>query len=191
MLLETSKVEYDTELQRASLLFPENLPLSDVVISMIFGGTITDELCGFYRSKYKSEGSPPAETPSHDGYSYMYSTQFEACDARKAFPCFDEPNLKTTFDIDIEIPSTLTALSNMPVKSSKAGKTEGLKVVSFETTPKMSTYVSCSARLPSPSISLLCSSRRGLLETLSTWNRSQTGSTTELKSPFESIAPEA
>ncbi len=71
----------------------------------------------------------------------MFSTQFESCDARRAFPCFDEPNLKATFDFSIEIPDDLVALSNMPEKAvNKSSK--GLKVVSFERTPVMSTYVS-------------------------------------------------
>lgn len=71
---------------------------------------------------------------------YMFSTQFEACDARQAFPCFDEPRLKATFDFEIEIPDDQVALSNMPVKSTtKTG--DGLQMVSFERTPAMSTYL--------------------------------------------------
>lgn len=70
----------------------------------------------------------------------MFSTQFESGDARRAFPCFDEPNLKATFDFSIEIPEDQVALSNMPEKEVQKGK-NGLKVVSFEKTPLMSTYV--------------------------------------------------
>ncbi len=71
----------------------------------------------------------------------MFSTQFESCDARRAFPCFDEPNLKASFDFEIEIPEDQVALSNMPEKEVKKGK-DGRKVVSFDRTPVMSTYVS-------------------------------------------------
>ena len=70
----------------------------------------------------------------------MFSTQFEACDCRRALPCFDEPNLKATFDFEIEIPTGLTALSNMPEKASRPGK-EGRTIHSFEKTPVMSTYL--------------------------------------------------
>jgi aminopeptidase N len=70
----------------------------------------------------------------------MFSTQFEACDARRAFPCFDEPNLKATFDFEIEVPSGLVALSNMPEKGRRATK-DGWHIVSFERTPVMSTYL--------------------------------------------------
>lgn len=71
---------------------------------------------------------------------YMFSTQFESSDARRAFPCFDEPNLKATFDFEIEIPDDLVALSNMHEKESRKSK-DGYKIVSFDRTPIMSTYL--------------------------------------------------
>lgn len=57
-----------------------------------------------------------------------------------AFPSFDEPNLKATFDVSIEIPEDQVALSNMPEKEAKKGE-QGLKVVAFQRTPVMSTYL--------------------------------------------------
>jgi len=98
-------------------------------------------MAGFYRSKYKPVGTPSSGTAKEGDDYYMFSTQFEACDARRAFPCFDEPNLKASFELEIEIPEDQTALSNMPEKATKKGKKDGLKVVSFEKTPVMSTYV--------------------------------------------------
>lgn len=79
--------------------------------------------------------------PQEGEHHYMFSTQFEACDARRAFPCFDEPNLKASFEFSIEIPDDLVALSNMPEKNVTKGNKAGTKVVSFEKTPKMSTYL--------------------------------------------------
>lgn len=102
---------------------------------------MNDRMAGFYRSKYKPPVTPAASVPQEDGYHYMFSTQFESCDARRVFPCFDEPNLKATFDFDIEIPDDQTALSNMPEKETRKGSKGGLKVVSFERSPKMSTYL--------------------------------------------------
>lgn len=103
---------------------------------------MNDHMAGFCRAKYTSAIEPHAATPRDGIFSYMFSTQFEACDARQAFPCFDEPNLKATFDFEIEIPKGLTALSNMPVKSTRPGSSTSLEYVSFERTPIMSTYVS-------------------------------------------------
>ena len=51
-------------------------------------------MAGFYRSKYKPTVQPSASVPMEEGSHLMFSTQFESSDARKAFPCFDEPNLK-------------------------------------------------------------------------------------------------
>ena len=97
-------------------------------------------MAGFYRSKYKPAAPPAASVPKDDEYHYMFSTEFESCDARRAFPCFDEPNLKATFDFDMEIPDDQVALSNMTVKDVKKTK-PGYQVVTFDRTPVMSTYV--------------------------------------------------
>jgi len=98
-------------------------------------------MAGFYRSRYKPTAAPAsASVPRDDEYHYMFSTQVESCDARQAFPCFDEPNLKASFEFEIEIPEDQTALSNMPETGSKPSK-DGWKVVSFEKSPIMSTYL--------------------------------------------------
>lgn len=98
-------------------------------------------MAGFYRSKYKPTITPSAGTAKQGDNYFMFSTQFEACDARQAFPCFDEPNLKSSFEFEIEIPEDQVALSNMPEKATRQGSRAGLKVVSFDKTPAMSTYV--------------------------------------------------
>jgi aminopeptidase N len=97
-------------------------------------------MAGFYRSKYKPVVPAAASVPRDDAFHYMFSTQFESCDARRAFPCFDEPRLKATFDLQIETPDDQVALSNMPVKSLTKTR-EGFQMVSFERTPVMSTYL--------------------------------------------------
>jgi aminopeptidase N len=98
-------------------------------------------MAGFYRSKYTPKGEVPASVAKDNEFHYMFSTQFESCDARRAFPCFDEPNLKATFDVELEVPKDQTALSNMPEKEIKSSKRDGFHVVVFKRTPVMSTYL--------------------------------------------------
>ncbi|KAK9764313.1 hypothetical protein K7432_008285 [Basidiobolus ranarum] len=87
-------------------------------------------MAGFYRSSYNDK----------DGNKqHMAVTQFEATDARRAFPCWDEPALKATFDITLRVRKDLTALSNMNVISES--EVDGLNEVKFATTPIMSTYL--------------------------------------------------
>ncbi|MCL5429860.1 MAG: M1 family metallopeptidase [Candidatus Marsarchaeota archaeon] len=94
-----------------------------------FTGKNGDDLEGFYRSKYTYDGKE----------RYMLTSHMEATAARKAFPCFDEPEFKATYDISFVVDKEYECLSNMPVKSSKSlGKK---KLVAFYTTPKMSSYL--------------------------------------------------
>ncbi|KAB8072832.1 peptidase family M1-domain-containing protein [Aspergillus leporis] len=140
-LAQTSEITYDKKSERVTFKFPQEISPSDVVLSLAFAGVMNNAMAGFYRSKYKPVADPSPDTPKEGDFHYMLSTQFESCDARRAFPCFDEPNLKATFDFEIEVPKGQTALSNMSVKSEREGSNSALKVVSFETTPVMSTYL--------------------------------------------------
>ncbi|RKP04556.1 peptidase family M1-domain-containing protein [Thamnocephalis sphaerospora] len=90
-------------------------------------------MSGFYRSSYQDK----------DGNKkFMGVTQFESTDARKAFPCWDEPAVKATFDVTLNVPKHLTALSNMNVISEQdVADNEALKAVTFATTPVVSTYL--------------------------------------------------
>ena len=90
-------------------------------------------MAGFYRSTYKDEAG---------NEKIMATTQMAATDTRRAFPCFDEPALKATFDISLIAEKHLTCLSNMDVASENdAAAAEGKKLVKFNRTPKMSTYL--------------------------------------------------
>ncbi|XXH05230.1 hypothetical protein Hte_011655 [Hypoxylon texense] len=139
--LETTTFNYDEKKQRATLVFADEVPASQkAALQITFQGTMNNDMAGFYRSKYKPVVPAAASVPRDETFHYMLSTQFEACDARRAFPCFDEPRLKATFDFQIEIPDDQVALSNMPVKSSSKTR-DGYVMVSFERTPVMSTYL--------------------------------------------------
>ena len=78
-------------------------------IDLEFEGILNDRLLGFYRSRYEQNGKT----------KYLATTQFEAADARRAFPCWDEPEAKATYEISIIADNKFTAISNMPVKTKK------------------------------------------------------------------------
>eukprot|EP01084_Bolivina_argentea_P180599 312028_1 len=72
----------------------------------------------------------------------MGTTQMEAVDCRRALPCWDEPVHKATFDVTLNVPKGLNALSNMPEKSrADDAEDDATVIVKFDTTPKMSTYL--------------------------------------------------
>ncbi|XP_029834124.3 aminopeptidase N [Ixodes scapularis] len=104
---------------------------TNYTLRMRFRGWLNDDLAGFYRSSY---------TDAAGNKRWLAATQFQATDARRAFPCFDEPDMKATFAVTMVRPSNLTAISNMPLKSS-VDRGNGLIADTFETTVKMSTYL--------------------------------------------------
>lgn len=139
--VETTSFNYDEKKQRATLVFADEIPASKKAsLQITFQGNLNNDMAGFYRSKYKPTVPAADSVPRDENFHYMFSTQFEACDARRAFPCFDEPRLKSTFDFQIEIPEDQVALSNMPVKDISKSR-DGFVNVSFERTPIMSTYL--------------------------------------------------
>lgn len=140
-LIKASNISYDQKNQRCTLAFDQELVQSPkAVVSISFEGIMNNKMAGFYRSKYKPAVEPAQGVAKDSEHHYMFSTQFESSDARQAFPCFDEPNLKATFDFEIEIPEDLVALSNMPEKETRKSK-DGHKIVSFDRSPIMSTYL--------------------------------------------------
>uniref|UniRef100_J3MWV4 Aminopeptidase n=2 Tax=Oryza brachyantha TaxID=4533 RepID=J3MWV4_ORYBR len=111
------------------LEFGGELPVGEGVLGMNFDGTLNDQMRGFYRSKYEYKG----ETKN------MAVTQFESVDARRCFPCWDEPSFKAKFKLTLEVPTELVALSNMPIANETiAGP---IKTVEYEESPLMSTYL--------------------------------------------------
>lgn len=99
------------------------------VIHIEYTGILNDHLLGFYKSRY-TDGSKT---------KYLATTQFEAADARRAFPCWDEPNHKATFDVIVRAPFGMTAISNMPSKT--VTEADNYVEYVFYTTPVMSTYL--------------------------------------------------
>jgi puromycin-sensitive aminopeptidase len=119
------------EAERARFLFPSPIDPGEWRLRLAFTGVLNDRLHGFYRSMYKDEAGV-----SHT----IAATQFESTDARRGFPCWDEPAFKAVFGISLVVPEGLAAVSNAAVVSaSPAGG--GKKVVIFADTIRMSTYL--------------------------------------------------
>ncbi|KAL2545045.1 Aminopeptidase M1 [Forsythia ovata] len=128
-VVEAVDVEMCEEDEIMVVEFKESLPLGVGVLSVDFEGTLNDKMKGFYRSTYEHNGEK----------KNMAVTQFEPADARRCFPCWDEPACKATFKITLEVPSELVALSNMPVIEEKING--NLKTVYYQESPIMSTYL--------------------------------------------------
>lgn len=122
---------FGTDFAREGLMihFPKILPAGEAKFIIEFEGGINDQMAGCYQSVY-----------THNGVTkIMATTQFEAVDARRAFPCWDEPSLKARFRLTLDIPQNRTAVSNMPVVAQTLR--DSRKIVEFDVTPVMSTYL--------------------------------------------------
>lgn len=107
----------------------DNLAAGEHTVIVNFSGIITDHMHGLYPCYYKDG----------DVQKVLFATQFESHHAREVFPCIDEPAAKATFDLSLTTDSGQTVLSNMPVRLQT--ENEDHLVTSFETTPRMSTYL--------------------------------------------------
>lgn len=129
-VLTSSETQFCTDQETACFVFPSEIPVGTATLEVEFTGELNDKMKGFYRSKYFS---PSGEE------RFAGVTQFEATDARRCFPCWDEPAIKATFDITLVVPKDRVALSNMPIV--KDDESDELRVLKFDRTPVMSTYL--------------------------------------------------
>ncbi|XP_050429789.1 puromycin-sensitive aminopeptidase isoform X2 [Adelges cooleyi] len=124
-------ISLSSEDETLTLNFKDELKTGEALLKFTFIGELNDKMKGFYRSKYVN---PSGEE------KYSAVTQFEATDARRCFPCWDEPAIKAEFDIILCVPESKTALSNMPVIS-EVVEDNGDRLLKFQRTPVMSTYL--------------------------------------------------
>ena len=124
---QTAQVSVDRARQTATLTVPQPLPAGPATLHIRYTGILNDQLRGFYLSKA-------------NGRKYAV-TQFESTDARRAFPSFDEPAYKATFDISAVVDRGDTAISNGKIISDTPGPVSGKHVIHFSTTPRMSSYL--------------------------------------------------
>ena len=123
-------IRLDEPAERCRLTFPSVIPTGKWLLSLSFRGRLNDKLRGFYRSTYKDASGVT---------QVMAATQFEATDARRAFPCWDEPDCKAVFATTLVIDPALTAVSNTRIVSERSEG--GKKVLQFADTMTMSTYL--------------------------------------------------
>ncbi len=122
-----AKVTLDAEKETATFSFVEALPAGKVVLRIRYTGILNDKLRGFYLSKTKRR-------------NYAV-TQFESTDARRAFPSFDEPAKKATYDVTLVVAKGDTAISNTNIVADVPVGDGSRHAITFARTPKMSTYL--------------------------------------------------
>ncbi len=125
-----TKQTQDKEKETTTFHLAKPLQKGSTRLSLAFQGKLGEDLRGFYQSTY----ALPDGTKKR-----LATTQFEPTDARKCFPCFDEPAQKSTFSITLNIPKNLIGISNMPVERETVRGDR--KRVTFQKTPVMSTYL--------------------------------------------------
>jgi puromycin-sensitive aminopeptidase len=121
----------DHDTQIATIALASTARAGTATLHLTFSGILNDKLAGFYRSTYKDD----------EGVERVIATtQMEATDARRAFPCWDEPEFKAVFGVTLIVDDGLAAFSNGAVQESK-DLGNGKRQITFDDTMKMSTYL--------------------------------------------------
>ena len=126
-----AETEIDAEHERLHLRTREPLAPGALRIHLRFAGSLNDRLRGFYRSTYTDDTGTE---------QVLATTQFEATDARRAFPCWDEPDFKATFAITMIVDASSSVVSNALEKRVDVVE-DGRRRVEFATTMPISTYL--------------------------------------------------
>ena len=124
---QPAQVTADPKTETVTFTVPQAIPAGTATLHIPYTGILNDKLRGFYLSRA-------------NGRKYAV-TQMEATDARRAFPSFDEPRFKATFDVSLMVDTADTAISNGAQLSDRPGPEPGKHTLTFATTPKMSTYL--------------------------------------------------
>ena len=130
--IEATDFTYDEELERVTLQLASDAAPGSYRLAIDFDGILNRKLAGFYISTFTDESGTERK---------IATTQFESTDARQAFPCFDEPAMKASFEVALTVPADLFAASNGPIISEVVSDDSSERTVKFGTTIKMSTYL--------------------------------------------------
>ncbi|XP_076637043.1 uncharacterized protein LOC143349583 [Colletes latitarsis] len=123
---------FDDEREMLLLRFEDSLQPGTYTLHLKFIGVFGSDFCGIFTSFYEDEQGNNAS---------VVGTHFQKTSARRAFPCWDEPALKSTFNISLKHLSNHTALSNMPAYLVEPDERNEQAWTHFETTPIMSTNI--------------------------------------------------
>ena len=141
--IPASALKLDPKQETFTITLASELPAGPHSLALNFTGKINQQGQGLYYAPYQEEGTGAKKI--------MLGTQFEATDARRFFPCWDEPSFRSRFQLTVVLPENFAAFSNMPVE--KTTMVAGGKEIRFAATPPMASY-----------LNVLCA---GELETLS------------------------
>lgn len=146
-------VSHDEPAERLRLTSPDQIQTGQYTLGCQFTGIINDQLRGFYLSTFQEQDTGPSDPTTHR----LGITQFESTNARRAFPCWDEPDFKAVFELQLTVPENLLAVSCMsetsvapapgvpapdaPAPGSPAKSAPPRKTITYAPTPPMSTYL--------------------------------------------------
>jgi aminopeptidase N len=128
--IQAARTDIDAGKQIATFRFAETVRPGRYRVTAAYSGKINTQAAGLFALDYESP----------EGRKRALYTQFEAPDARRFFPGWDEPNFRTPYDLTVTVPAGQTAVSNMPEVKREA-RADGSKVITFQTTPPMSSYL--------------------------------------------------
>jgi len=130
MTMNPRDIRFDAATQTATFRLGRQIPAGRYQLQMDYAGKINTQAAGLFALDYDSP----------EGKKRALYTQFEAPDARRFFPGWDEPQFRTPYNLTVTIPENQMAVSNMP-QAGVQSRPNGLKSVTFQTTPAMSSYL--------------------------------------------------
>ncbi|PYL73045.1 MAG: aminopeptidase [Verrucomicrobia bacterium] len=129
--LPQSAIKIDEKAELLTLELPSELSAGDHTLALTFSGKINQQGQGLFYMRYQEQGTGAKKI--------ALGTQFEATDARRLFPCWDEPSFRARFQLTAVVPENWLAVSNMPIESEE--KIAEGKEIRFAATPSMSSYL--------------------------------------------------
>jgi aminopeptidase N len=127
---EATRITVDNEAQTATMRFQTRIDPGRYRLDIRYSGKINTQAAGLFALDYTTDRGPKR----------ALFTQFEAPDARRFFPGWDEPNFRTPYDLSVRVPAGQQAISNMP-EAGREPQADGSSIVRFQTSPAMSSYL--------------------------------------------------